>query len=261
MLRTSGSFRFLLSVLAMAILAVETSAHAAILVLDGVQRISSLVTTPVDLTALGGVDWAYWAPTSGTVVTPPIAPTNDKLGGDAIGNVSNIGGTGLRGSASSTTLERYSFSDGTSPTSGTNASLAGLLFNGDIGTNSVGKGFQFSITGDPAQERLVTLYLGGFATTSNLTLSLNGVAVPITDSKVFTNANPKQLDVYTLHFRPDSASDVLLVQYTASAPTDPTNAHVGLQAVTVAAVPEPATATLLCLAGLALCRRRRSTRA
>jgi hypothetical protein len=53
------------------------------------------------------------------------------------------------------------------------------------------------------------------------------------------------------------ASDQLLVQYTASAITDTANGHVGLQAVTVSAVPEPGTAGLLFLGGLVLSRRRR----
>ncbi len=256
MRRTSCPTRFL-GALAVAMFVAGASVQGAILGLDGVQRISVLVSTPVNLTAQGGLDWAYWAPASAAELAPLVAPTNEKIGGTAISGVNIIGGTGLRGSTTATTLERYSFTDGTSPGSGTNLSLAGLLFNSQTGTNAAGKGLQFSITGDPSTERIVTLYLGGFAATSNLTITLNGAAVPIIDSKLFTNANPKQIDVYTLHFQPDSASDVLQVQYTASAITDTANGHVGLQAVTVAAVPEPAAAGLFCLGGWALCRRRR----
>ena len=164
----------------------------------------------------------------------------------------------MRGSSTSTTVERYSFSDGTSPTSGTNASLAGLIFNSDIGTLAAGKGLQLSIAGDPALERIITLYLGGFGATGNLTLTLNGVALPVTDSsQVFTSTNPKHIAIYTVRFQPDFAADTLTVQYTASAVTDTVNGHVGLQAVTVSAVPEPGTSILGGVGALLLCRRRR----
>ena len=243
---------------ALAAFAFGTPLHGAILTLDGVTRISSIVSTPVNLTTTGDVDWAYWAPNTATVVSPLVAPTNEKLGGNAISGLDTIGGVGLRGSSTSTTVERYSWTDGTSPASGSNASLAGLIFNSQTGSSAIGKGFQLTIAGDPAQERLVTLYLGGFGVTSNLTLTLNGVALPITNSQTFTNANPKFMDVYTLRFQPDFATDLLLVQYTATAVTETTNGHVGMQAVTVAPVPEPATAGLLFLGSLALCCRRRS---
>jgi hypothetical protein len=257
MIRASRSSRLFLRSIATAVFAVATSVQGANLTLDGVQRINTLVSSPVDLTVQGSLDWAYWSPNTATAVPPLVAPTNEKFGGSGIGSLDTIGGGGLRGSATSTTVERYSFTDGTSPTTGTNASLAGLIFNSQLGSSANGKGLQLSIAGDPAEERIVTLYLGAFAATANLTLTLNGVALPITDSRVFTNASPKHMDVYTLRFQPDSVGDLLLVQYTASAITDTTNGHVGLQAVTVAAVPEPGAASLLCLGGLALYRRRR----
>jgi hypothetical protein len=242
---------------AVAVFAVATSVQGATLVLDSVQRINTPVSTPVDLTTQGNLDWAYWSPNSATPVSPLVAPTNEKLGGLAIGGLDTIGGGGLRGSTTSMTLERYSFTDGTSPISGTSASLAGLIFNSQTGTVGNGTGLQLSIAGNPAVEETVTLYLGGFQATSNLTLTLNGVAFPITDSRVFTTANPKHIDIYTLRFQPDSIDDRLLVQYTASAITDTVNGHVGLQAVAVAGIPEPTTATLLFLGGLALSLRHR----
>lgn len=246
----------LVSAIAIAVFSFGASAHGATLSLDGVQRVSVNDNVPVNLTAQGSLDWAYWAPTSTSVIAGLIAPTNEKIGGSLIGSAETIGGAGLRGSAGGTTLERYSFTDGTSPTTGTNASLAGLIFSSPTGSAANGTGLQFSIVGDPNEERIVTLYLGGFQATSNLTLTLDGVALPITDSQVFTTFNPKHIDVYTIRFQPDSVDDLLLVQYTASVITDTANGHVGLQAVTVA-VPEPAAASLLCLGGLALCRRRR----
>jgi hypothetical protein len=251
--------RVFLNVVTVATLALATNVQAAILTLDGVQRITTLVPTPVNLTTVGSLDWAYWAPITGTGVAPLVPPTNEKTSGTAIGGLDTVGGGSLRGSTTASTVERYSWSDGTSPATGTNASLAGLIFNSQIGTSAAGKGWKLTIAGDPAVERVVTLYLGGFSATGNLVLTLNGVAAPLTDTKTFTSANPKQMDVYTLRFQPDALSDLLTVEYTASAITDPTNGHVGLQAVAVGlAVPEPGGAGLLFLGSLALCRRRRA---
>jgi hypothetical protein len=257
MIRTSCTSRLVFRSAAAALIAVATSVQGATLVLDGVQRISAVVSTPVNLTTQGTLDWAYWAPNTATIVSPLVPPTNEKLGGLLIGGLDTIGGGGLRGSATATTVERYSFIDGTSPLTGTNASLAGLIFNSQLGTSADGKGLQLSIAGNPAVEQIVTLYLGGFQATANLTLTLNGIALPVTSTQVFSAANPKHIDVYTVRFQPDSVNDLLLVQYTASAVVDLTNGHVGLQAVTVSAVPEPGAASLLCLGALAWCHRRR----
>ena len=186
------------------------------------------------------------------MVTPPVAPTNEKVGGSAIGSLDTDRrwwSPRLRDLHDRRTLQfhRRHLAD-----HGDEREPGGPDLQFADWHQADGKGLQFSIAGDPNVERIVTLYLGGFQATSNLTLTLDGIAQPITDSKVFGTANPKQLDVYTLRFRPDSAADLLLMQYTASAITDATNGHVGLQAVTVAAVPEPGAASLLCLGGLAL---------
>ena len=252
-----SAFAVLVAGIILVLLPGAPNASAAILVLDSVERVNATPATPVDLTAQGSLDWAYWAPDTGTALSPPVPPTNDKVSGSLIGSLSNVGGSTLRGSATSSTVERYSFTDGTSPTSGTNASLRGLIFNTDIGSIADGKGLQLTIAGNPMAERVVTLYLGGFGATANLTLSLNGVASPITDSsQTFSNANPKHIAIYTLRFRPDLFSDLLTVQYTASAITDAVNGHVGLQAVAVG-IPEPGVIALAPLGALLLWSRRR----
>lgn len=252
--------RFLFTGIAVALFAVGTSVHAASLVFDSVTLVTATPATPVNLTAEGSLDWAYWGQTANPLASP-LAPTNEKALGLAIGSLSPVGGGSLRGTSTGglTAVERYSYTDGTSPLAETNIAPGNLIFNTLIGPAGNGTGLQLSIAGDPAVERIVKLYLGGFTATGNLTLTLNGVALPIVDSsQTFGSVNPKQIAIYTIRFQPDSASDQLLVQYTASGITAAnTSGHVGLQAVTVSLVPEPGAASLVCLGVLALCGRRR----
>ncbi len=235
-------------------------ASAAVLSLDSVVNVNTTVTTPIDLTARGTVDWAYWAPASATLLTPPVPPTNEKITATAISSLSNVGGTALRGSTTAATVERYSWSDGTPTASGTNQSLAGLIFNSALGTSANGNGLQLTVAGDPAIERIVTLYLGGFAARGNLTLTLNGATTVIDTSQNFSNSSPKQISIYTVRFEPDNISDLLTVRYTASDITDTNNSHVGMQAVTVG-VPEPGSIGLGIVGVLALALRRRARNA
>jgi hypothetical protein len=216
--------------------AMSTVASAAVLSLDGITRVNSISQT--NLTD-GNADWAYWAPTT-SGLTPPVPPTNRKAGGSLISAMSNVGGTSgtLRGSSSSSTNERYTYTDGTNPTSATGASLAGLIFNSDLGSSAVGKGVSLTLTGDPTMPQVANLYFGGFAATGTLTLTLNGATTVVDASQVFPNTSPKQMAIFSVRYQPDSASDLLTVQWTASNITDAANGHVGAQAMTVA-TPEP----------------------
>ena len=239
-------------VTALALTTFSSPASAAVLLLDSITRLTS--TTQVDLTS-GNTDWAYWAPT-GTVATPA-DPTNRKLGGALISSMTNVGGTGLRGSSTSSTVAKYNYTDGTNPTSATNASLAGLIFNSSLGSSADGKGLSLTLAGDPSTPSRANLYFGGFSATGNLTLTLNGATTILDSSQIFANNGPKQMAVYSVIYQPDSASDLLTIKYTASGITDVNSGHVGAQAVTVAPVPEPAAISLLAAAGLCLLTRRR----
>jgi hypothetical protein len=245
---------FLLRSVALLVAAAMSSmASAAVLSLDGITRVNT--TSQTNLTN-GNADWAYWAPNTATGQTPPVPPTNRKFGGSIISSMSNVGGTTLRGSTTASTPEQYTYTDGTSPTSATNASLAGLIFNSDLGSNAPGKGISLTLTGDPTTSNVAKLSFGGFAATGNLTLTLNGATTVVDASQVFPNTSPKQMAIYTVRYQPDSASDLLTVQWTASNITDATNGHVGAQAVAVA-VPEPGTLSLTAAAGALLLARRR----
>ena len=234
--------------------------RAATLYLDATEKYDATMSTPVNLTANGTQDWAYWASALGTVVGPPVAATNRRNGTALISSLTNVGGTGLRGSTTADAHGRYSWSGGTSPESGTNVNLAGgLVFNNALNTN--GSGFSFTVKGDPTQDYYVVLYAGGFAATGALSLSLNGLTPVTSETLTFANVGPKQVAAYQIVFRPDSADDLLTVQFTASGVNNSAS-HVGIEAVTVGllpVIPEPTSALLGGMASLLLFRRRRAS--
>jgi len=231
-------------------------AEAATLIPENVVRVSSTVTTPVNLTTAGPIDWAYWSQiTNGASA----APSNDKSGGTAISDLGIAGGTDRQASGVNT-VEKYRFTDGTSPTSATNVSLGGLVFNNRLGTNAAGKGLPLQIAGDPASERVLSLSPGGFGAPGILALTLAGIGSPgIDGTQVFTTAAPKNIAIYTLRFKPDQLGDLLPISYTAASITDTKSGQVGIEAVTVAAIPEPRAMTLG-LVGMLLIFRRRGSR-
>lgn len=239
-----------------------SSAVAATLSLGPVTQYTTTMGTPVDLTAEGTLDWAYWEQT-GASYASPLAPTNEKSGASLISSASvfndsdGTNGT-LRGSGGSSTSGLYSFSDGTSPQSSPGLAMAGLVFNSQLGTGSVGDGFTLQITGDPGAERYVNLYLGGFSVTGRLELTLAGVTTVVDTSQTFGSSSPKGIAVYSLRFQPDLVTDLLTVTYTVdSVQGSNANAHVGLEAVTVSNIPEPGSALLLGIGAIALAGKRR----
>jgi hypothetical protein len=251
----SFSRRAFFCLITLTLVAATSTASAAVLSLDSITRVNSV--TQANLTD-GNVDWAYWAPNTGTPQTPPVPPTNRKLGGSIISSMSNVGGTTLRGSTTASTTVHYNYTDGTNPTSATDASLAGLIFNSALGSSAPGKGVSLTLTGDPTMPSVAKLYFGGFAATGNLTLTLNGATTVVDASQIFPNTGPKQMAIYTVTYQPDNASDLLTIQWTASDVTDATNGHVGAQAVAVA-TPEPGILSLAA-AGILLLGRRGSRR-
>jgi hypothetical protein len=205
----------------------------------------------VDLTAQGLVDWAIWNYQAGSAGTNG-APSNRKSGGTAIGNVSAVLGTprGITGTMSPPT---YSYTDGTSPASGSGA--IGAITDNQI--NVVGSGVKVSVAGDPNVLRTVILYVAGFNGNAELKATLNGAPV-YTDSTV-TYGSPRTGAVYTLMFQPDSAADLLQVQYTMktlATGTGSGNANADIQAIAVA-VPEPGVVSLIGVGAVGLLRRRR----
>ncbi|WAC20056.1 hypothetical protein OVA24_01520 [Luteolibacter sp. SL250] len=233
---------------------------AATLYLDATEKYDATMATPVNLTANGTQDWAYWASNSGTVMSAPLAPTNRRSGATLISGLTNVNGTGLRGSTTADAHGRYSWTGGTSPATGTNVNLTGGLVFNDL-LNSNGSGFSFTVKGDPTQDYYVVLYAGGFAATGALSLSLNGLDDVTSSTLTFANVGPKQVAAYQIVFRPDSADDLLTVRFTASGVNNSAS-HVGIEAVTVGllpVIPEPSSALLGGVASLLILRRRKTS--
>lgn len=237
--------------------------HAATLSLDAVQRVDNPGTFNVNLTTGGTRDWAYWASTDNPT-SNPMAPTNDKAtGGTIISSLSAVGTGGtLRGTSSgATTVGRFTWSGGSGISSGTNVDLpGGLIFNSNLGSAALNQGLSFTIAGVPSVDNYAVIYLGGFGATGRLQLTLNGTTQVVDMSQVFTSTSPKAVVAYQVKFNPDSALDLLTVQYTAINITDNTNGHVGIEGVTVGlspVIPEPTLALLGGMGSLLLFRRRK----
>lgn len=218
-----------------------------------------------NLTTTGALDWAIWNDISSTAV-PSFLPTNwnasDPLGLQSVGltPVAVSGqstSTSVRGS-SITTGTTFSFTNGASPSSASGIT-SGIVFNNDL--NFTGTGVQLQIAGNPNQLLQLDIWAGGFGATGTLTLTLPGAAPITLTSQAYSSGTPKDATLFTVFYQPDSLSDLLNIAFTASNTT--TSGHVGIQAISISAVPEPSS-SLLCMSALALCGlayRRRTVRA
>jgi hypothetical protein len=211
--------------------------------------VTTTVSSPVNLTNEGPVDWAIWdAQAAGSGTSG--ARSNRKLGGTAIGNMSAVVGT-PRGITGTFTPPTYTYTNGTSPTSAAGASIGAIT---DTSVNVVGSGWRLSVTGDPLTTETVKFYVAGFNGTGTFTATLNGVTAYTDSSRVYGGTRSGAL--YTLDFKPDSASDLLQVSYVLQTATGNGNANVDLQAVAVS-VPEPGMISAVGLGAVGLKRRRR----
>jgi hypothetical protein len=206
-----------------------------------------------DLTADGPVDWAIWDYQAGSAGGSG-APSNRKTGvTPVIGNVSGVLGT-PRGITGTVTSPKYTYTDGTSPTSQTAASIGAIT---DTSINSVGSGVQFAVTGDPTKLETVNVLVTGFNSVGMFSATLNGAPVYTDSSKSYSSTRVPV--TYTLTFQPDSAADVLQISYTIKSLNTGGNSNVDLQAVTVIA-PEPTSLAVVGVIGTIWGLRRRERR-
>src|SRR5690606_28819927 len=125
-------------------------------------------TDSANLSVDGTTDWAVWEVRSAS--SADFAPTTSKSGGTAIGNVTNIGGTTMRGTsnAGNVSTGRYTW---TGADAGTGVSRTDYTLNGSLLFNNAAldaeirenAGFSVSIQGGlTGVPNYLVLYLGGF---------------------------------------------------------------------------------------------------
>ena len=248
-------------------LSLFSASQAATLYLDAIQRYDTARTTSANLGVDGTTDWAVWEVRSATSAN--FAPTTSKSGGTAIGSVTNIGGTTMRGTSNSGNVAtgRYTWTGADTGVSRTDYTLNGSLLFNDAALNANTRenaGFSVTIQGGlTGVPNYLVLYLGGFSATANLEVTLNGATTLLDTSIVYTSSNPKQTAAYQIVFTPDNANDVLTVRYTATNTAGgSTNSHVGIEAISLgltSVIPEPGSVMLGAL-GMTLLLGRRSRR-
>lgn len=259
------------TVAVIALAAFSATAHAATLVGGVVAAPNSTAGTSYTMPSGTGTDWGFFNKDN-TSVASPFNATNTSGTGARVFAVSTFNGGSLRGPGNATTgapLSFFNYNNGTTPVNsaaGTDSRPTGI-FNTQLGSTGVGagptgdkgSGVQFSVTGFSAQS-LVSVWLFNFAATGVVEVFLNGSTNLLYTQQVTNPPNPtdgKNAYLLTLNFTPDNATDELLIRYRMTATDDATNGHVGLQAVAISPIPEPASLALLALAGGAFGFRRR----
>ena len=236
----------LFAAVAIAGLVVSTSGGAATIA----HSINGETVTSVNLTTEGTQDWKL---INFNNTTDVFEIDNSKLGGSGI-----TLGTGFDVDIGNAIADArgpdFSYTDGVSPVS--EGPLQMTVARGATNTFS----------------QILSTYTITFAAlavgvehTANVYLT-TGRATWTDISADWANANPTSLsttgenlkDTYSLTFTPDAMSDSVTVTFVGAA-TENTSSHyrLGFTGATLAAVPEPSSAALLGLGGLALLLRRR----
>lgn len=215
-------------------------------------------TTSANLSSLGTANWAAWnVRTNGT--TSSIAPTATKNGG--LGTISGITFTGaeatsVRGTDSLGNYPSNVFTWTTSDATGSVAAPSDGKLPGVFQSplNFVGTGVAFSIQNLPpltaGQYYLVTVLGSGYQAVNTLTASVGGQSVS-QDSNSFGNS--KTTDSFRFQYEPTSISDQLDFSYTIKTDTESTQSlsQAVIQGVTISIVPEPSSALMALVGGIA----------
>ncbi len=198
------------------------------------QTVTEGVNDDEDLTALGALDWAYWHETTSPAAGGGV-PTNQKAGAVLIGNVTNVGGSSLRGTSGNNTVHDVSFTDGTGPLSGTQNNAKGIL-NSDLSSDGVGT--QVQITLPSAKPHTVYLWVAAQQTTGTLTASLPG-SEDFTDSSLVAGSSLPDWNsgVYQLTVYPQLANQTLTLRYVGTNGTGTGSRYAVLAAAAVSETP------------------------
>lgn len=186
----------------------------------------SVSTNHVDLSALGPIDWAFWADEN-------TSPADSKLQGAAIGDL-----TVIPEDASYTTVSNinllFSWTNGTASSTGTQVNPIDAGLTSDPGTHLADTGslLTLSVAGSTSPQR-VTVWGSMHHVGVNITALLNG-AVTATTS-VPRNGSVPSIWTYSTTFTAVYPEDVLTLSFSPydSRLTEPAQERLGIGAVTV----------------------------
>jgi hypothetical protein len=152
-------------------------------------------TSSVNLTALGGADWAHWGYTSPTVWD------HKSSGGGMISPLSVANGASLN-EFNDTNTPMFSWSDGTPD---------GVVSNtqNQVYSTYVGGSLKFAVPADTST-RTLQIYVGVSGGSGQLTAHLTDSSSPdIIDSSVTTSSGMYRESIYTIHYAAASAGQSL----------------------------------------------------
>jgi len=250
-----------------------TSASAAVISLESFNT-HSTGTANVDLTAGGTVDWVKFGANSNAIGSSIYA---SKDGGTAISGLTYIDlitpfdttyGSG-ENAGRELADSRWSmfWSDGTGGSSphgyGTRTETANSDFLGG-GMPDLGEGFRLTVAASSTLPHTLTLYVANFETQATFDVTAPG-ATPLQyvwNNTLVGSGSVHVGGTFALVWTPDSASDVLTVEYWSTAFTDSASggfANISVHGATLSAIPEPSTYAAMAggIAMLALVMRRR----
>lgn len=217
----------------------------------------------ININSFGALDWTIWKK-AGSANAAGAAPSDSRSGGTAISDLYSVGGgtAGFRASTNSTPNWDFVFTGGTPTASGTVSDVNGV-FHPDTG--SAGKGVGLTVTLPTTNTYIITLFVAGFNTTTQLTASLAG-ATALTNSTFTPVSNdPKSMAYFQITATADAANSPVTLEIINTALSNPSlpgsgidaNGHVMISAVAVQLIPEPTTAVMGLISAATLAFRRR----
>lgn len=247
-----------------AILAISATAHAATVTGSYTAAPNATPETSYLLPSGTDTDWGYFNQAgSPTVAVTSYNANNTSSTGPRTFTASVLNGGNVRGPADivkGAPFSYFDFTNGDPTISGTDIRPSGI-FNSVLGASGVtaGAGIQTTLTGFTTQS-LISVWVYNFSAKGTFDVFINGT-LSYTETVAIPTANPtdgKAGYLFSLNFTPDSASDSVNIQYrmTDRLETDG-NAHVGLQAIAISPIPEPASLALLALGASSFGLRRR----
>jgi len=176
--------------------------------LEGAFSGNASATGTYNLTQLGSEDWVYWhtGSSGGT-------PSNSRSGGALISDAFIVGtGTGLgRPSTSIGTTLDFTYTDGTSPASGTVSKPSGVY---NTTANVVGNGIGFTVDLPTVDTYIISVFVSGFYADGKFTAYLPGAPQYVNTEFHDANGGDKDCSIFTLTATPRTAGDDITVEFT-----------------------------------------------